>query len=103
MPMTIRGTGLLPVEAMEVVPVSATEGSTPAPPPPDPEPPLPVVAPAVLPVEPTVVALPAAVLPLTVATVAAPGGGGGAAPLVTPQVGVVCPACTSVGVRSPHE
>jgi hypothetical protein len=30
------------------------------------------------------------------------GGGGAAVWLVTPQVGVRCPACTSVGVRSPH-
>jgi hypothetical protein len=28
--------------------------------------------------------------------------GGGAVELTTPQVGVVCPACTSAGVRSPH-
>jgi len=33
-----KGNGLLPVEAMEVVPVSATEGSTPPPSPPDPDP-----------------------------------------------------------------
>src|SRR3984957_5401151 len=93
-PMTTSGSGLLPVEG-RAVEASETEGSAPpAPPAPDP--------PAPEPLLPAVIALPAAVLPLTVAMWAAPGGGGGGAPLVTPQVGVVCPAWTSVGVRSPH-
>ena len=41
----------------------------------------------------------------TAAPVAVPASapGGAAVALITPQVGVVCPAATSDGVRSPHE
>src|ERR1700722_5516427 len=101
-PNTRIGNASIPVDAMADVPTSETEGpAPPAPPPPpaddplEPAPPFALVA--------TAAALPAAVLPLTVATLAAPGGGGGGVPFVTPQVGVVWPAWTSVGVRSPHE
>ena len=87
MPRRTTGSGSDPVNASPVEPESETLGSTP--PAPESPPPLPPVPPEA-PVPPEEPDPPESdVLPLTVATWAAPGGGGGAFPLVTPQVGVV--------------
>src|SRR3974390_1674404 len=89
----------MPVPAMELEPARDTPGSAP----PEPAPPEPFPLPP-LPLAPVVVA-PTACVPETAAPVAVPelAPAGAAVAFTIPHVGVVCPAATSVGVRSPQE
>ena len=96
-PAPTRGTGLPPVKAKGVLPERATDGSAPEPPPLDPLPPeLEPDPPAAA----AAAAFAAAACVAVVVVVVAPAC---AAVFTTPQVGVVWPACTSAGVRSPQE
>jgi hypothetical protein len=103
-PPASKGSGLTPVVASGAWPERVTPALAPTGPvaePPDevatpPEPPVDVLADEAVPLPP----LPVVPLPAALPAVDA---GDVAVALVTPHVGVVWPAATSAGVRSPHE